>query len=106
MNDDGIHFSDGSDQPNNYGVGFPDPGMIASETGMRARDPWEMERPRPRLPFTVSACSECAKLVGFQYCERIGGNVEGAPCQLCGKVAILGEWRTGVTAADIRDDMK
>lgn len=31
------------------GCGLPDPGMIASATGMRARDPWEMERRSPKV---------------------------------------------------------
>lgn len=88
------------------GISFPDPGMIASATGMRARDPWEMEQPKRQLPFTVSACADCAKLAGLNTCERIGGTIYEAECQLCGRMKCLGEWRTGVSAADIRDDMK
>lgn len=42
------------DDERSDGCGLPDPGMIAnsdgSGTGMRARDPWEMERPVRKAP--------------------------------------------------------
>lgn len=35
--------------------GLPDPGMIASQDGMRARDPWEMEERPSRI------CPDCGR---------------------------------------------
>jgi hypothetical protein len=64
---------------NEINSGLPDPGMIASQTGMRARNPWEMERPRPRLLYM---CPHC----GWQYKPSSDGLVprhvyEGVFCE-------------------------
>ena len=57
------------------------------------------------LPYTVSCCDDCAKLTGLDRATAIAGTIFDAPCQLCGKEAYLREYRTGITAAAIRDDM-
>lgn len=60
----------------------------------------------PPLPYTVLCCFNCAMLCGMKYESAIGGTVEQQSCQLCGLEKYLREYRTGITAADIRDDMK
>ena len=64
-----------------------------------------MNAKQPDLPYAVSACSECARFVGLRYATATGGNLDGT-CELCGKNDITREYQTGITAAEIRSDMR
>jgi hypothetical protein len=50
----------------------PDPGMIATTTGMRARDPWEMEQ-RPKKQYSESTKAIVADALKFAEEKRQQG---------------------------------
>lgn len=50
----------------------PDDGMIASATGMRARDPWEMERPMRRERNEVDAIGAELAAQGWRVTSQRG----------------------------------
>jgi len=57
-------------------------------------------------PTTVLYCDTCAQKCGFKREEAIGGTFLIEPCQLCDQSHFLREYRSSVSAAFIRNDVK
>lgn len=65
----------------------------------------QRKKEAPEMKYTIIACYECSKLVGWELKDRVGGNDHDVPCQLCGKETDCGEYPSNITAAAIRADM-
>jgi len=60
----------------------------------------------PNHRHIVYACNDCAMLVGLNRPPIDGVTSHLGTCELCDHKKPVSSYRTGVTAADIRDDMR